>query len=67
MKNELPDDIITAYRSWQEVMARYPPDAGSYDRTHSDNVKLGKRWAKLEKVIVAHGLDLLTALPKLPV
>lgn len=49
--------IRDAYAQCQEIERKYAVWEGSYDRSHSDNIKLGKRWAKLWRLIDAAGLD----------
>ena len=57
MKTTLPQEIIEAYQSYREVESKYAAYQGYYDRSHSDNVKLGRRWAKLSRLITKHGLN----------
>lgn len=57
--------IIDAYQKWAEIDRKYPVNAGHYDRSHGDNIALGKRFAKLLRLIEEEGLDAPNTLAKL--
>lgn len=51
----LPAEIKEAYARYREACGPY--NEGHYDRTHSQNVKVGIRSAKLWRLIRERGLD----------
>jgi hypothetical protein len=58
-------EMLVAYRSYDEIARKYASNKGYYDRSQSDNIKLGQRWKKLQVLIEASGQELDVVVPKL--
>lgn len=58
-------EMIAVYRSYYEISNKYGPHEGSYDRTRSDNIKLGQKFKKLSRLIRESGQEEFRVLPVL--
>jgi hypothetical protein len=44
-------EMVLAYCAYDEISRKYASNKGYYDRSRSDNIKLGKRWKKFQELI----------------
>lgn len=49
--------IWYAFSDWHAINSKYHASQGYYDRSHGDNIRLGKRWKKLERILDGCGLN----------
>ena len=54
---ELPQDIQDIIRKESEIEMKYAGNAGWYDRTRGDNIRLGRLSAQRRRLIERYGLD----------